>query len=483
MSKPKLTVIEGGLSASKINADREFAGAYITNTRLMGVMGMYVHWKLTGYPSAPDFHQFFYFDSEEYGFESYRSVMGNKVEEISRIEQTMINSLGGRKIEINEREVRAILWHYMLFNHDHNIPLPEDFQEYEFLLDTEVVFSPPAIITSKSGKPILRRSDAEYPSVKTIDDSSATGCISFSLADYSDLVQKVCDPIMSPFHAINYFLMRCFGHDYEAASWLCHKNADIPIRLYENEHPMATFCKNSIDFDDSIASDSMSNILRNDKTVDSDNIASRLRGDGKSSISDTNSCATDNTSSIDDSCSYLCESLIEYDNEYHIVTSRVTVDGELMITGFEPCSSFKISSIEAAMMLAKPEFITVYETLIPVDEFASLLAQVPLNCLITPHQNGKLYMMFHNHNNHVNKQVFMLSADVAGIYYLSDSGQLLAVAYDLPAIHALEKDLRKSVLSPYVVPTDKYEFKEPVLYDYVESDFEDFNDFLEFIQV
>jgi hypothetical protein len=232
----------------------------------------------------------------------------------------------------------------------------------------------------------------------------------------------------------------------------------VDAHLYENLHPMATFCKNSIDFDDSVGSD---------------NIACCLRPDGGATSSTGDS----------DTCSYLCESLIEYDSEYHIVVSRVTVDGELMISGFELCSNFKISSMEAAMMLAKPEFITVYETLIPVDEFASLLAQVPLNCLITPHENGKLYMMFHNHNNHVNKQVFMLSADVSGIYYLSDSGQLLAVAYDLPAIHALEKDLRKSVLSPYTVPIDKYEFKEPVLYDFVESGFNDFNEFIEFIQV
>ena len=135
------------------------------------------------------------------------------------------------------------------------------------------------------------------------------------------------------------------------------------------------------------------------------------------------------------------------------------------------------------MMLAKPEFITVYETMIPHEEFASLLGQVPLNCLITPHKNGKLYMMFHNHNDHVNRQIFMLSADVAGIYYLTDSGQLLAAAYDLPGIHALEKDLRKSVLAPYVVATGKYEFKEPVLYEFVESNFDDFDEFVEFIQI
>ncbi len=394
MSRPVLTVIEGGLSLSKENTEKQFAGAYITNTRLMGVMGMYVHWKIPGNSSCSDFHQFFYFDAEEYGFESYRSVWGNRVEEIASIEQTMINGLGGRKNELTEKEVRAVLWKYMIFNKERNIPLPEGISEYEFLL---------------------------------------TEPEEFSETDRQELIYKLCDPIASDFHAINYFLMRCFGHDYEAASWLCLP--DVPIHLYRNEHPQATFCKNTIDEDP------------------------------------------------DEEGAYLCESLIEYNGHYHLIVSRLTVDDYLRVSSFEPCSGFMISSAEAAMMLAKPEFITVYEVLIPNDEFGSLLSQVPLNCLVTPHQNGKLYMMFHNHNDHVNRQIFMLSADVSGIYYLTDSGQLLAAAYDLPGIHALEKDLRKSVLSPYMVATGKFEFKEPVLYEFVESSFDDFNEFLDFIQV
>ena len=394
MSKPVLTVIEGGLSPSKGTAEKEFAGAYITNTRLMGVMGMYVHWKLPEYPSCPDFHQFFYFDAEEYGFENYRSVMGNQVEKIASIEQTMINGLGGRKNELTEREVRAVLWKYLMFNKERNIPLPEGIDEYEFLL------------TEPDG---------------------------FTDAEKWQLVYKLCDPIASDYHVINYFLMRCFGHDYEAASWLCR--ADVPLLLYKEQHLQATFCKNTIDDDP------------------------------------------------DEAGAYICESLIEYNGQYHLIVSRLTVDDELFVTSFEACSGFMISSMEAAMMLAKPEFITVYETMIPHEEFASLLGQVPLNCLITPHKNGKLYMMFHNHNDHVNRQIFMLSADVAGIYYLTDSGQLLAAAYDLPGIHALEKDLRKSVLAPYVVATGKYEFKEPVLYEFVESNFDDFDEFVEFIQI
>lgn len=392
MSKPNLTVIEGGLSPSHTQMRKEFAGAYVTNTRLMGVIGMYVHWYLPD-SSVTDFHQFFYFDAEEYGFENYRSVMGNQVEEIAAIEQSMINGLGGRKNELNEREVRSILCEYLQFNQEHNIPLPEGINEYEFLLQEPEDFSDEEIIT---------------------------------------LVEKLCDPITGPYHAINYFLMRCFGHDYTAASWLCTRS--VPATLYESEYPQATFCKNSIDEDPA------------------------------------------------EPGSYLCESLIEYYNQYELVISRVTVDEKNRITAFEPCSGFSISSAEAAMMLARPEFVTVYETMIPVEEFSYLLSQVPLNCMITPHTNGKVFMIFHNHNDHVSKQVFRLSADVFGIYYLSNSGQLLAAAYDLPCIHALEKDLRKSVLAPYVVATAKYEFKEPVLYEFIESRFEDFNEFIEFIQ-
>ena len=37
-------------------------------------------------------------------------------------------------------------------------------------------------------------------------------------------------------------------------------------------------------------------------------------------------------------------------------------------------------------------------------------------------------------------------------------------------------------LGEYLIPTEKFEFKEPVLYEYVNSDFERFEDFLEAIR-
>ena len=47
MTRPTFTVIEGGLSVPKNAEEKKFVGAYITDTRLMGVTGLYIHWKLS----------------------------------------------------------------------------------------------------------------------------------------------------------------------------------------------------------------------------------------------------------------------------------------------------------------------------------------------------------------------------------------------------------------------------------------------------
>ncbi len=391
MTRPTFTVIEGGLSAPKTSEEKEFMGAYVTNTRLMGVIGLYIHWRLSSRFSSSDFHQFFYFDAEEYGFETYKSILGNNVEEIAAVEQALIGGLGGRKAEVTEREARYLICQYALFNQQHGLPLPDGEEEYRFLIEHETVLNP---------------------------------------NEQKTLNRKQCDEIVSDYQVINYFLMRCFGHDYEAASWLC--DGAFPLDIY-SEHKPATLCKNTIDEDEY------------------------------------------------EPGSYLCESLVEYDDRYMLLISEVSVKNS-RITSFEKCSGFPVSSAEAAMMLARAEFVTVYEVLMSPEEFSATLGQMTLGSMMTPHENGKLFLAFNKNNNHVNKRIFRLSEDVFGLYYITDFGQLIVSAYSLAGIHALERDLRKSVLAPYLMVTAKYEFKEPVLYEFIQSDFEDFNEFLDFIR-
>ncbi len=143
---------------------------------------------------------------------------------------------------------------------------------------------------------------------------------------------------------------------------------------------------------------------------------------------------------------------------YETVISKVLVK-DLKITGFEHCSGFPVSSVEAAMMLAKAEFVTVYEVLLSDEDMDNNLGEltVNLNTVMSTHENGRLFMVFKSNNDHVNSRIFRLSNDVKGIYFLTDYGQLILASYGtISDIRALEKKLRLSPLAPFLMITSKY---------------------------
>ena len=385
LNKSELRLIKGGLCDSPASRSKSFISAYVTDTRLMGVICMYAHWII----DDEDLHQFFYFDCEEHGFERYKSVKGNDMAQIVIVEQSFAGGLGGRQIDITEKQTRAMLQKYVDFNNSHNIKLPPDAAEYEFVTEKRIDFT---------------------------DDEK------------QELMKKECTAITSEYQTANYFLMRCFGHDYEAARFLAEDNVDVTL------------------YDDCKAAALYRNVI--------DEIS-----EGR----------------------YMCESLIDFGERYMLLVSEIHVEN-FRVTHFEKCSGFKVSSAEAAMMLARPEFVTVYDILTSPEIFDMGMMELSLNSMVTSHENGRFYMIFNKNNEHVNKRVFKMSEDVYGIYYVTAFGQLIAAAYSIENIHSLERDLRRSDLSRYLALVSKYEFKEPILYDFVQSDFEDFEDFLDYIQ-
>ena len=98
--------------------------------------------------------------------------------------------------------------------------------------------------------------------------------------------------------------------------------------------------------------------------------------------------------------------------------------------------------------------------------------------MITDYENGRLFMIFHPHNDHVKKQTYLLNDDVLGVYYLIKDNQLILSSYSLADIRRMELDLASSPMAPYIVPISKYEFKDPVLFDFINSSFDDFEDFV-----
>ncbi len=134
------------------------------------------------------------------------------------------------------------------------------------------------------------------------------------------------------------------------------------------------------------------------------------------------------------------------------------------------------------MMLSRTEYVTVFEVLSPPEESQRSLEQVLGAAVESMHENGKLFVLFHRNNEHVNRRVFRLNDDIQSLFFLTDFGQMIVAAYTLPAIWEAERRLQKSPLGMLLIPTAKFEFKEPVLFDFVQSDYEDFEDFLDAIK-
>lgn len=185
MEKKDLRIIVGGADPRQRQNKRMFVRAFATNSRLMGVVVLYIQWE----PDLNDqnnretssFHQFFYIETSEAGIESYKSVIGDNKKELDEIQQSMIGGLGADKIEITEREACILIKKFAEINEKNNQELPSGYDEYGFLIEKKDK------ITQK---------------------------------EYFKVLRKICVEIEGTYDLINYFLMRYYAKDAEAVKLL-----------------------------------------------------------------------------------------------------------------------------------------------------------------------------------------------------------------------------------------------------------------------
>jgi hypothetical protein len=102
--------------------------------------------------------------------------------------------------------------------------------------------------------------------------------------------------------------------------------------------------------------------------------------------------------------------------------------------------------------------------------------------MMTPQDGGKLFIEFKKNNDHVNQKVFTLNDDIQCLFYFSEYGQLILSAFSLREIDLAEKQLKSCAAYPLLILSEKFEFKEPILYEFIQSGFDDFVDFLDSIE-
>ena len=259
----KFQVIKGGLSGNSSEISRKLITAWVTDTRLMGVCCVKAQWHVETPSESFDLFQFFYFDWQEYGFESYESVKGNMdtemLETAESIEHSMSAGLGGKKNPISERELRYLIQYFTDYTRKHGTPMPPRAYEFEFLLSPR---------------------------------------IDLSEEEERGLLYKQCTTVSHPFAVINYFLMRCFARDFEGAKLLTKHY--VRTDLFSNFAP-ADMLRNAIKEDMDETGGSNSDYYATSSDADFGTFRTRK--------------------------SYTCESLLEFDAKYYLVLTRVTLEG------------------------------------------------------------------------------------------------------------------------------------------------------------
>ena len=397
-------VINGGLSEGSKTSRKKFIEAYITNTRLMGVVGIGVHWKLVDNSSKTEFFQCFYLDAEEYGFDSYEYVVGPDDEETRQkaeaLADRLMGGLGGVRIKITEREAKALIQDYVYMNYKKGIEIPDE-AEIDFIM-----------------KPQVR----------------------LKMAEREALMAKQCEEIIGDYQLVNYFIMRCIGHDFEAAKYLA--DGHISLAAFRDDEP-ATLMRNE------------SELIESDMSAGT-------------------------TGSFSTEKSYRCESLVEQKNYFEVITSRVTVKN-LKVIGFELVSRDRISHIEAQMITRREEYIMLDEFDFDPAEFTKESSNYTRRSQETDYGTGRLFMIFNPDNHHVLERVYRLFDDVFGTIFVSNFGQILISSFRRENILSMERDIRLNIGQDLITPIAKYSFDMPVLYEFVQSNFEDFEDFIDAI--
>ena len=391
MNKNGFKIINGGKSES-LFSEYTYLDGEVTDTRLMGVLGVHLHWELPFPTAEPHLHQYFYYDVEELGLETYRTYAGDDPIAVELACRNLFGGLGATMKPLTEREGRFLVSELIKDTKKKGIPLPVEAVDLEFI--------------------------TQVPVLLTKNEQDA-------------LNSKICTEILSDYQAVHYYLMRIFGKDNKGAAYLCTPSfmASGGPGGFLSEH--ATFLKNTIE-----------------EYTDE---AGRM--------------------------TYLCESLVETENKHFLVMSELEVSqGKISAAGRR--SLLELSIYEASMMLRRWEYVMVYEILEDPDNFDAQFANYTLGAMRTEHNNGEMFMEFKRDNAHVNQRIFNLSDDIACLYYVTDFGQLILGAYSLEAVTQMAERLQKSVLSPMVFPTSKYQFQEPVLYEFAQSEFEEFEEFL-----
>lgn len=256
-------------------------------------------------------------------------------------------------------------------------------------------------------------------SQKLIGADMASSDYTPSEETHQTLMDKICVPIINDYQAIHYTIMRLTGQDVSGAKWL----SNIEVASFPSKGMLV---RNQID--------------------------------------------------VLEPGIYRATAVIATDKDYDLVTLRVHLGEGHRIDEMTDMESMPISDFEVALFVKKKEIISIFEILDPNFEQQFVLSHK--HCLLNLHENGRVFTEFKATNDHVLGSHYLISDDVERVFFITDSGQLLVMSYDEQRLEAFEQVEVQRYLGQLEF-MDTIHFEDPILYDFVDSPYDDFIDFLE----
>ncbi|MCT4595397.1 MAG: hypothetical protein N4A57_14190 [Anaeromicrobium sp.] len=363
--KNRFKVIEG-YKDKEIKKEYKFVKAMATNTRLMGVVGVYIQWKDH---EQNNFHQLFHLDYEEYGIDNYKGVTEDNILKTEILK--MMGGLGGDLVEIT-------------------------LEEAKFLIKKAIEKNP---VESKEWID-------QIENFHMIDRDNG-----LNEQEEILLLNKICIEVSNTNELINYYIMRSVGIDRDG------------IRYLSNNEMKIDFVKKP------------SILLKN--TVE------KLEED-----------------------KYIVESIIDLNGKYKLVVSEIRLKNK-KVYNIEIKSQMRISPQEAAFSLRKREYIMLY-LIKDKSKFLELIEKKKPHGMINDYEGGTLITEFNSNNNHVKEDIYYLSGDIRGIYYITDSNQLVVGAYDEKRAAKISEELEVEY-KDLLINIKNIHLENSIIYQFVHS--------------
>ena len=406
-------VVEGRKSSLYNHfAEYELVSCRATETRLMGVVALKLSWQDPS-DAKKRFYQIIHLDYSEYGIDEYLEFdclpeSKDYAELRSSVQDRwnqFINVMGGSALSISASCMLRLL--------DSALELAGEDREREYDTEENIIFR--------------RQTIKRLSMMREVLESRG---ISSDACSVLDSIDAVSVKNIAQYGTVNYFLMRLLDRDFDASSYL----SDIP----RDELEASPLASHGIQ---SLMKSSISKVPRKDDP----RIEERLR-------------------------MYNCRiTTLSRDGYYHISLSIWLSGGmnsrDAIVKGIEIGSMTLLSDYEAAVLVSQGEYITVFDLkreMMP--DFDPGYLGPLAHAYSTPCENGILYTIYNDTNEHVEKAEYRLSDDVYGYALLSIRDELILMSPELDKITMLDEAVMFSAYTPYIMVKGRFRVDSPLFH-------------------